>query len=411
MSQLTKFTEKEIYEYHKKRRGKITIKTKTPLENIKDLSLAYTPGVAKVSESIYKNKNSVFEYTNLENNVAVITDGSAVLGLGDIGPYPAMAVMEGKSVLFKELAGVDAFPICLNTKDPKEIIKTIENLEPSFSGINLEDIKAPKCFEIEKELKESMDIPIFHDDQHGTAIVVLAGLINALKEVNKKFQDIKVVINGAGAAGIAIAKILITLDTKNIILCDRRGAIYEGRAGMNKYKEEISKITNKDKISGKLADVIKSSDVFIGVSVGNLVDIDMVKSMNKNSIVFALANPTPEISPDNAKEAGAKIIATGRSDYPNQLNNVMGFPGIFRGALDVRAKDINEDMKIAAAYALANLVKDSELKEDYIIPNPLNKKIVPEVAYSVAKAAIDTNVAKLKLDDDQLRKKIMKNIF
>ncbi|MHA1381393.1 MAG: NAD(P)-dependent malic enzyme [Candidatus Helarchaeota archaeon] len=411
MSQLVKFTKDDVLNYHKENRGKISINVKTQLNNVKDLSLAYTPGVAEICLRIQENSNSIYEYTNLGNSVAVVTDGTAVLGLGNIGPYPALPVMEGKCVLFKKLAGVDAFPICLNTKVPEKIIESIKYLEPSFSGINLEDIKAPECFEIETELKKEMNIPIFHDDQHGTAIVLVGGIINALKVVGKKYRDIKVTISGAGAAGMAVAKILLRLGVKDLILCDSRGIIYEGRKeGMNKFKNEIAKKTNYGKITGTLKDAMRESDVFIGVSVANIVNKEMVKSMNDDAIVFALANPVPEIMPEEAEKAGAKIIGSGRSDYPNQINNVMGFPGIFRGALDVRARQINEDMKLAAANAIADLMPKDKLCETYVIVNPLNPKIVPNVAFAVAETAMKTGVARIKLNDEELKKKIENNI-
>lgn len=411
MSQLVQFTKEEVFEYHRKNRGKISLNLKTPLRDKKELSLAYTPGVGEICKAIEKNKNEIYKYTNVENTVAVISDGTAVLGFGDIGPHAAMPVMEGKCVLFKALAGVDAIPICLGTKIPEKIIDIVKSLEPTFSGINLEDISAPNCFTIENRLKNEMNIPIFHDDQHGTAVVLFGGLINALKFVNKKIEDIKIVINGAGAAGCAIAKMLLESCAKDVILCDREGIIYKGRkSGMNPFKDDIANVTNKENISGSLKDAIKSSDVFIGVSVANVVTPQMIESMNTDSIVFALANPTPEIMPDIAKKAGAKIVGTGRSDFPNQVNNVMGFPGIFRGTLDVRAKEINDDMKLAAARAISEVIQYEELHEEYIISSPLNPKIVPSVAFSVAKSAIKTNVARIRLSDEELREKIKKNI-
>ncbi|HHY78472.1 MAG TPA: NAD-dependent malic enzyme, partial [Clostridiales bacterium] len=362
------------------------------------LSLAYTPGVAEPCREIHKDADAIFDYTSKGNMVAVVSDGTAVLGLGDIGPYAALPVMEGKAVLFKEFADVDAVPICLNTKDVDEIVNTIVMLEPSFGGINLEDISAPRCFEIEKRLKERLSIPVFHDDQHGTAITVLAALFNALRIVNKKMEDLVVVINGSGAAGIAIAKIILNIGVKEMLLCDRVGIVYEGRQeGMNWAKEEIAKITNKAKKKGLLKDALVGADVFIGVSTANVVTEEMVKSMNKDAIIFAMANPVPEIEADLAKKAGARIVGTGRSDYPNQINNVLIFPGIFRGALDVRASFINEEMKLAAAHALASLISYDELNEDYIIPKPFDVRVAPAVAKAVAQAAIDTGVARIKI--------------
>ncbi len=375
----------ESLDMHKKSRGKIEIKSRVKLENKHDLSLAYTPGVAEVSRAISQNKNLLNDYTSRWNLVAVVSDGSAVLGLGDIGPEAAMPVMEGKCVLFKEFANVDAFPICLATKDVDKIVETVKLLEPTFGGINLEDISAPRCFEIEERLKKETSIPIFHDDQHGTAVVTLAGLVNALKIVGKNIEDVKIVMNGAGASGIAVAKFILSAGAKNMILCDTQGAIYKGREeNMNPAKEEMAEITNRENLQGSLKDAMAGADVFIGVSVGNIVTAEMVKSMNKDAIVFAMANPTPEIMPDEAKNAGARIVATGRSDFPNQINNVLAFPGIFRGALDSRAKQITEEMKIAASYALADAVE--EPNEEYIIPNPLDKTIAFKVAKAVSEA-------------------------
>lgn len=367
---------------HKENQGKIEVVSKVKLENKEDLSIAYTPGVAETCKEIYREKDNVYKYTAKGNLVAVVTDGTAVLGLGDIGPEAAMPVMEGKAILFKEFAGVDAFPICLDTKDVDEIIETIKRIAPTFGGINLEDISAPRCIEIERRLRKELDIPVFHDDQHGTAIVVVAGLINALKLVKKKLKNIKVVINGAGAAGGAIVNMLVNIGVENILICDSKGIIYKGSPNNNWYKEELAKITNKENIKGSLKDAIIGSDVFVGVSQGNLLDEGMVRSMNKDGVIFALANPVPEIYPEEAKKAGAKIVATGRSDFPNQINNVLAFPGIFKGALDAKAKYINEEMKIAAAYAIANIISEEELEENYIIPHALNK----DVAYEVAKA-------------------------
>lgn len=383
--------------FHKDNEGKIALHCKVPVKNREDMTLAYTPGVAFPCLEINKEPGTIYDYTSKGNWVGVVTNGTAVLGLGDIGAGAGLPVMEGKAVLFKAFGGVDAFPICLNTKDIDKIVETVKLMEPTFGGINLEDIKAPECFEVERRLKEISNIPIFHDDQHGTAVVCLAALINALKLVNKKFEDIKVVANGAGAAGISIIKLLIKSGVKEVVLCDTKGAIYEGRAeGMNKYKDEMAAITNRDKMKGTLADVMKGADVFIGVSAANCVTQDMVKSMNKDAIIMAMANPNPEIQPQLAKEAGARVVCTGRSDYPNQVNNVLAFPGIFRGALDVRAKDINDEMKVAAAHAIAELVTDEELKEEYVIPQPFDLRIAPKVASYVAKAAIETGVARLK---------------
>lgn len=380
---------------HEENKGKIEIKSKIKINTSDDLSIAYTPGVAEPCRRIHEDRENVYKYTSKGNLIAVVTDGTAVLGLGDIGPEAAMPVMEGKSILFKEFGNVDAIPILLNTKDVDEIVETIVRISPTFGGINLEDISAPRCFEIERRLKEQLDIPIFHDDQHGTAVVVCAGLINALKIVDKKFEDIKVVCNGGGAAGGAIVKMLIGLGASNILMLDRKGIIYRGSPNNNWSKEELANLTNKDNIQGSLKDAMVDADVFIGVSAPNVVDVNMVKSMNKDAIIFAMANPTPEILPDVAKEGGARVIGTGRSDFPNQINNVSAFPGIFRGTLDARASDINNEMNIAAAYAIANMVKDEELKEDYIIPNALNKETANAVAKAVKQAAIDSGVARV----------------
>lgn len=381
---------------HKDNQGKLNIMSKVPVTDKNSLSLAYTPGVAEPCKEIHKNENLVYDYTSKGNLVAVVSDGTAVLGLGDIGPYAAIPVMEGKSVLFKEFGGVDSFPICVKTKEPDEIVRIVEMIEPVFGGINLEDISAPRCFEIERKLKEKLSIPVFHDDQHGTAIIVLAGLMNALRITGKKMEDLVVVINGSGAAGIAIAKIILNVGIKDMLMVDRTGIIYKGREkGMNWAKEEIAETTNKYKKSGSLADALVDADVFIGVSDANIVSEEMVKSMNKDAIIFAMANPVPEIDPDLAKQAGARVVGTGRSDYPNQINNVLAFPGIFRGTFDVRAKTINEEMKLAAAKALSGLITDEELREDYIIPMPFDKRVRPAVAEAVAKAARDTGVARL----------------
>lgn len=376
-------------------KGKIEVVCRCPLEDKDDLSLAYTPGVAQPCLEIQKDVNKSYELTRRSNLVAVVTDGTAVLGLGDIGPEAGMPVMEGKCALFKAFGDVDAVPICVRSKEVDDIVKTVSLIAGSFGGINLEDISAPRCFEIEEKLKETCDIPIFHDDQHGTAVVTLAALLNALKLTGKKMEEIKVVTSGAGAAGIAIIKLLIAMGLKNVILCDRKGAIYEGREGLNKEKEEMAKITNRDHEAGTLAEVLKGADVFIGVSVPGCVTQDMVRSMNENPILFPMANPTPEIMPDLAKEAGAAVVGTGRSDFPNQINNVLAFPGIFRGALDVRASEINDEMKIAAAKAIASFVTDDLLSADYIIPSALDKNVATAVAEAVAKVAKETGVARI----------------
>lgn len=396
----------EALKLHKDNQGKLEVKLKVKLENGNDLSLAYSPWVAEPCMEIHNDKEKVYDYTMKGNTVAVVSDGTAVLGLGNIGPEAGLPVMEGKAVLFKNFAGVDAFPICLDTTDVEKIIETVKLLQPTFGGVNLEDIAAPNCFVIEQRLKKETDIPIFHDDQHGTAIVTLAGLINALKLVNKKIDEIKVVANGAGASGTAIIKLLMSMGVKDVIMCDTKGIIYEGRPfGMNPFKEEIAKITNKEGITGSLTDALKGADVFIGVSVGGAVTPDMVKLMNPDPIIFAMANPTPEIFPEEAKAAGAKVVGTGRSDYPNQVNNVLAFPGIFRGALDVRAKDINEEMKIAAAYAIAELINEDELHEDYVIPDPFDPRVAPRVAARVAQAAMDSGVARLMVDPNEVEEK------
>jgi len=381
---------------HKKYRGKLEIKSKVPLVTAEDLSIAYTPGVAKPCLEIEKDEKLSMIYTNRGNTIAVVTDGTAVLGLGNIGPTAALPVMEGKAILFKEFADIDAIPICLDSQDKDEIVRIIKSMEPTFGAINLEDINAPNCFYIEKELKKISNIPIFHDDQHGTAVVTLAALINSLKIVDKKMEEIVVVINGAGAAGMAIAKILIDLNVRDILMCDTTGIIYKGRSeGMNIYKEEIAEKTNKNLKRGSLKDAVISTDVFIGVSKAGVLTQEMVKTMNLDSIIFAMANPIPEIMPELAKASGARIVSTGRSDFPNQVNNVLAFPGILRGALDVQASDINESMKIAAAKAIASLVSNDELDEDYVIPSPFNKKVAKKVAEKVAKAARDSGVARI----------------
>ena len=385
---------KESLRLHGEWKGKIEVKATVPVGTKDDLSLAYTPGVAQPCLEIQKDIEKSYELTRRWNLCAVITDGSAVLGLGDIGPEAGMPVMEGKCVLFKAFGDVDAFPICVKTKDVDEFVETVYNISGSFGGINLEDIAAPRCFEIERKLKEKCDIPIFHDDQHGTAVITLAGLTNALKVVGKKKEDVKVVTSGAGAAAIAIMKLLLSAGFRDITMCDRRGAIYKGREGLNWIKTEMAEATNLSRKAGTLADMLVGADVFIGVSAPNTVTTEMVKTMNKDAIIFACANPTPEIFPDAAKAGGARVISTGRSDYPNQINNVLAFPGIFRGAFDVRASDINEAMKVAAAEALAGLVGD-ELSEDYIIPAAFDPRVGPAVAKAVAEAARRSGVARL----------------
>ncbi|MGD9677592.1 MAG: NADP-dependent malic enzyme [Vulcanibacillus sp.] len=391
---------------HRDNKGKLEVKAKVKLTNAYDLSLAYSPGVAEPCLEIYNDKDKIYDYTMKGNTVAIVSDGTAVLGLGNIGPEAALPVMEGKAVLFKNFAGVDAFPICLKTTDVDKIVETVKLLEPCFGGVNLEDIAAPNCFIVEERLKKEAGIPIFHDDQHGTAIVVLAGLLNALKIVKKEISEIKVVTNGAGASGTAIIKLLLNIGVKNVIMCDSKGAIYQGRPfGMNAYKEEMASITNKESLAGGLIDALKDADVFIGVSVAGALTKEMIKVMNEDPIIFALANPTPEIFPNEAKEAGARIVATGRSDYPNQVNNVLAFPGIFRGALDVRASDINEAMKIAAAYAIAGLVSDEELNENHIIPDPFDPRVASKVAEEVANAAMVTGVARITVDPKEIEKR------
>ena len=387
---------KESLRLHGEWKGKIEVVTRVPVENKDDLSLAYTPGVAQPCLEIQKDVDKSYDLTRRWNMCLVVTDGSAVLGLGNIGPEAGMPVMEGKCVLFKAFGDVDAFPLCIKSNDVDEIVNTIYLISGSFGGVNLEDISAPRCFEIEKKLKEKCDIPIFHDDQHGTAIITLAGLTNALKVVGKKKEDVRIVMNGAGAAAISIARLLLTAGFKDITLCDRKGAIYEGRPeGMNPIKEEMAKVTNLAKKSGSLAEMLVGADVFIGVSAPGAVTTEMVKTMNKDAVVFACANPTPEIFPDDAKAGGAKVVSTGRSDFPNQINNVLAFPGIFRGAFDVRAKEINDEMKLAASEALANLITDEELSPEYIIPKAIDKRVGPAVAKAVAEAAKRTGVARI----------------
>ena len=387
---------KESLRLHGEWKGKLEVVTRVPVENKDDLSLAYTPGVAQPCLEIQKDVDKSYDLTRRWNMCLVVTDGSAVLGLGNIGPEAGMPVMEGKCVLFKAFGDVDAFPLCIKSNDVDEIVNTIYLISGSFGGVNLEDISAPRCFEIENKLKEKCDIPIFHDDQHGTAIITLAGLTNALKVVGKKKEDVRIVMNGAGAAAISIARLLLTAGFKGITLCDRKGAIYEGRPeGMNPIKEEMAKVTNLAKKSGSLAEMLVGADVFIGVSAPGAVTTEMVKTMNKDAVVFACANPTPEIYPDDAKAGGAKVVSTGRSDFPNQINNVLAFPGIFRGAFDVRAKEINDEMKLAASEALANLITDEELSPEYIIPKAFDKRVGPAVAKAVAEAAKRTGVARI----------------
>lgn len=380
---------------HEEWQGKLEVTSRAELNTMEDLSVAYTPGVAEPCMAIHNDVDLSYTYTRRGNLVAVVTDGTAVLGLGDIGPEAGMPVMEGKCCLFKRFGGVDAFPLCVRSKDVDEIVNTVALLAGSFGGVNLEDIAAPRCFEIEKKLKERCDIPIFHDDQHGTAVVVLSGLINALKLVGKKMTEIEVVVNGSGAAGIAITKLLMKTGLKNVVLCDTKGAIYDGRDNLNSIKAEMAKISNLEKKQGQLADVIKGADVFIGVSAPGVLTADMIASMADKPIVLAMANPVPEIMPEEAKKAGVAVMGTGRSDFPNQINNVLAFPGIFRGALDVRAKDINDEMKLAAAYAIASIISDDELSPEYVIPNSFNEKVTPAVAKAVAQAARDTGVARL----------------
>lgn len=386
----------EALKFHEEKKGKYEIKPTCEVKNAKDLSLAYTPGVAEPCREIHKDPSKVYTYTRKWNTVAVISDGTAVLGLGDIGPMAALPVMEGKSVLFKEFGNVDAFPIVLDTKNVDEIVETVANIAPTLGGINLEDISAPRCFEVEQKLKERLNIPVFHDDQHGTAIVVLSGLINALKVVNKELSNIKVVINGAGSAGTAICKLLLSSGVKNIVMCDINGVISRDKdLSDNKYMAELAEITNPENITGMLKDAMVGADVFIGVSAPNIVSKDMVKTMNKDGIIFAMANPTPEIFPKDAKEAGITVMGTGRSDYPNQINNVLAFPGVFRGALDVRASEINEEMKVAAAYAIANAIPENELNADNIIPKAFDLNVQKLVAEAVKEAAIKSGTAQI----------------
>lgn len=398
----------DALQMHKENQGKLEITPNIKVTNKEELSLAYSPGVAEPCKEIHEDPRTVYDYTIKRNTVAVVTDGTAVLGLGNIGAPASIPVMEGKAVLFKSFAGINGVPIALDTKDTEEIIRTAKLISPNYGGINLEDISAPRCFEIEDRLKKETNIPVFHDDQHGTAIVTMAGLINALRIVDKDLSEIKVVLNGAGAAGIAIVKLLDSYGVRNMIMCDSRGAIFEGRPyGMNDTKDYVAKFTNKDKIEGSLQDVIKDADVFIGVSVANLLSQDMVKSMADDAIIFAMANPDPEIKPNDAKEAGAKVVGTGRSDFPNQINNVLAFPGIFRGALDTESTHINEDMKKAAVEAIANLIDEDELNPDYCIPGPFDKRVAPSVAREVAKVAMETGVARIEVDPQKVYDKTM----
>ena len=388
--------DKKALDFHKKYHGKIAVQSKVPLHSTDDLTLAYTPGVAAPCLEIKADKDKIYLYTSKGNAVAVVTNGTAVLGLGNIGAGAGLPVMEGKAILFKEFGGVDAYPICVDSLNPEDIIKTVQLIQDGFGGINLEDIKAPECFDIERELQKSLSIPVFHDDQHGTAIVVVSALINAFKLINKSFDNVKVVVNGAGAAGMAITHLLQSMNTEHIILCDRMGAIYSGRSeDMNSYKQEIAEITNLQKEKGALSDVIKGADVFIGVSTAGCLTQEMARTMNKDAVVLAMANPLPEIMPDDAKAAGVRIICTGRSDFPNQVNNLLAFPGIFRGALDVRASCINLEMKIAAAYAIASLVPPDKLCEDFVIPDPFDRRVAPAVAEAVKKSAEDSGAARI----------------
>ena len=387
----------EALRLHRKHKGKLSVDVKMSIMDSKDLSLVYSPGVAEPCKEIFEHPERIYDYTIKGNIVAVVTDGSAVLGLGDIGPAAALPVMEGKAALFKQFAGVDAFPVCVKSGTVDEMVETVKRLEPTFGGINLEDISAPNCFLIEERLKKEMDIPVFHDDQHGTAIVTASGLLNALRVVGKSLRDIKVVLSGVGAAGIAITKLLLSLGVKDIIVCDRKGAIYQGRpVGMNVFKEEIAKRTNLNTLKGTLKDTIKEADVFIGVSAAGLLTSEMVESMASDAIIFAMANPIPEIMPQEAKDAGAMVIGTGRSDFSNQVNNVLAFPGVFKGALSVLASEINEEMKLAAVYAIAELIKSHELNADYVIPDPFDDRVVSAVASAVSKAAKKSGVARVK---------------
>ncbi|RIL71981.1 NAD-dependent malic enzyme [Staphylococcus devriesei] len=399
----------DALQMHKENQGKLEVTPNVKVTNKEELSLAYSPGVAEPCKEIHEDPRKVYDYTIKRNTVAVVTDGTAVLGLGNIGAAASIPVMEGKAVLFKSFAGINGVPIALDTKDTEEIINTVKLISPNYGGINLEDISAPRCFEIEDRLKKETNIPVFHDDQHGTAIVTTAGLINALRIVDKDLSDIKVVLNGAGAAGIAIVKLLDAYGVRNMIMCDSKGAIFEGRSyGMNDTKEYVAKFTNKDKVEGSLKDVIKDADVFIGVSVADLLSKEMVKSMADDAIIFAMANPDPEIKPDDAKETGAKVVGTGRSDFPNQINNVLAFPGIFRGALDTESTHINEEMKKAAVEAIADLIQEDELNPDYCIPGPFDKRVAPSVAREVARAAMESGVARIEVDPQDVYDRTMK---
>ncbi|WP_338788728.1 NADP-dependent malic enzyme [Metabacillus sp. FJAT-53654] len=398
----------EALKMHKENQGKLGVYSKVPVRDANDLSLAYSPGVAEPCLDIHEDESKVYDYTMKGNLVAVVSNGTAVLGLGNIGPKAAMPVMEGKALLFKSFAGVDAFPICLNTTDSDKIVEVVKLLEPTFGGVNLEDIAAPQCFEIEDRLRKECEIPIFHDDQHGTAIVTAAGLINALKLANKKIEDIRVVANGAGAAGVAIVKLLLRMGVKDVILCDTKGIIYKGRpVGMNKFKEEMANITNNEQKQGTLADALVGADVFVGVSAAGAVNKEMVRSMKQNPIIFAMANPVPEIMPNEAKEAGALVVGTGRSDFPNQVNNVLAFPGIFRGALNVHAKEINEEMKLAAVYAIAGLISTEDLHADYVIPDPFDRRVAAYVASAVASAAMETGVSQKIVNVDEMKEHLL----
>jgi malate dehydrogenase (oxaloacetate-decarboxylating) len=400
----------ESVQLHKDHQGKLAVVSKVPVTNRHELSIAYTPGVAEPCRRIKENKDLSFEYTCRGNMVAVVSDGTRVLGLGDIGPEAALPVMEGKAVLFKTFADIDAVPICLDTKDPAKFIETVRLLQPNFSGINLEDISSPKCYDIEDELKKIMDIPVFHDDQHGTAIAALSALIGALRFVKKDIHTAKIVVNGAGAAGSAIARLIVNTGAKNMFVVDRFGALYDGMADLNRIQQGLAETTNKNKVHGPLTEIAKGADVLIGVSAPNVFTKEIIASMNKGSIVIAMANPIPEISYADAKAAGATVVGTGRSDSPNQVNNVTVFPGVFRGALDVRASQINEAMKVAAAYAIAGLVKDSELREDYVLPDAFDPRVAPAVAAAVAKAAMDSGVARLKVDPETIRANTTKRV-
>ncbi len=400
----------ESVEMHKKYQGKLAVASKVPVTNRHELSIAYTPGVAEPCRRIKENKDLSFEYTCRGNMVAVVSDGTRVLGLGDIGPEAALPVMEGKSVLFKTFADVDAVPICIDTKDPAKIIETVRLLQPNFAGINLEDISSPKCYDVEDELKKIMDIPVFHDDQHGTAIAALSALIGALRFVKKDIKTAKIIVNGAGAAGSAIARLIVNAGAENLFVIDRDGALYDGMEGLNRIQQDLAQKSNKNKIKGFLADIAKGADVLLGVSAPNVFTKEIVSTMNSGSIVLAMANPVPEISYADAKAAGAAVAGTGRSDAPNQVNNVTVFPGVFRGALDVRARQINEEMKIAAAYAIAGLVTDEELREDYVLPDAFDPRVAPAVAAAVAKAAMDTGVARITVDPEVIRENTAKRV-